>query len=724
MGDPSIAQLHSLARLYDVQPSYYDVTGARTGASTAGLLAILRALGAPVSTEADVPSALRERRQALWREPTEPVVVAWQGRPASLELRLPARLADRAVDCALRLESGGILRWSVPPSRRRTLHRAEVEGQAYLAQRVPLPARSLGTAPAGYHELSLTLGRDTVGSQLLLAPVQAYRPPGTGRGGRRTWGVFLPLYALHSARSLGAGDFGDLRRLMDWVGHKGGGLVATLPLLAAFLDLPYDPSPYAPASRLFWNEFYVDLDAIPELPRCAEARRRLEAEPFRAARRALRDADLVDYRRQMRVKRDVLQALAKNTARPGAPGAEAFHRFVRDHPALEDYARFRALGERYRAPWQAWPSGPRDGRPREDDSSPRVRTYHLYAQWVAQEQLTALAERAAQSGEGLYLDLPLGVHGHGYDVWRERDSFVLEATGGAPPDAVFTKGQDWGFAPLHPQGIRQSRYRYVLAYLRHHMRLARVLRIDHVMGLHRLYMIPRGLEAREGVLVRYRAEELYAILSLESHRHRTRLVGENLGTVPAHVNGSLARHRVDGMYVVQYEMKPSGPTVLRPIPRRTVASMNTHDMPPFAAYCQGLDLVDRVGMGLMNEREAVLERQRRRRMVQRLGRLLRRGRWLAAAPAGPGDLLRGCLAMLSASRAPLVLINLEDLWLETEPQNVPDSKESRPNWARKARYSFEAFATMPAVLELLELVDGLRNARPGKKSSTRAQVST
>jgi len=171
--------------------------------------------------------------------------------------------------------------------------------------------------------------------------------------------------------------------------------------------------------------------------------------------------------------------------------------------------------------------------------------------------MQALSSTARSRGMKLYLDLPLGVHPEGFDVWRERKLFALDTSGGAPPDAFFTKGQNWGFPPLHPEAMRKQGYRYLIDCLRHLLQDASVLRIDHVMGLHRLYWIPKGLEAFQGVYVRYPAEELYAILCVESQRHQALIVGEDLGTVPRHVPTAMARHGVDRTYVVQFELTAS-----------------------------------------------------------------------------------------------------------------------------------------------------------------------
>jgi 4-alpha-glucanotransferase len=241
------------------------------------------------------------------------------------------------------------------------------------------------------------------------------------------------------------------------------------------------------------------------------------------------------------------------------------------------------------------------------------------------------------------------------------------------------------------------------------------------MGLHRLFWIPKGLEAREGVYVRYPAEELYAILCLESHRHRASIVGENLGTVPAYVNAAMARHDLRRMYVLQYELAPGRPEVLRTVSRDAVASLNTHDMPPFAAYWEGLDIVDRLRLGLLDPSGARIELEHRRSLRPALERFLKRQGWLTGDSPGLTPLLQACLRFLSASPTRTVLVNLEDLWLEREPQNVPGTGEERLNWQQRARYAFEAFREMPTVIDPLRAIDDLRRRKqsPRKASSTR-----
>lgn len=697
-----VPPLLQLARLYGVETAYFDIVAQRRRETRPEvLLAVLRALGAPIEKLEDAPAAARKRRLSLWQRAVEPVVVAWEDKPAALKLRLPAQNAAGKLRCQLELETGETRTWRRDLADLPAARAAEVEGTRYVSLRVPLPGR----LPPGYHRLRLEIRRQQFETLVIAAPRQAYTPAKTARA----WGVFLPLYALRSLGSWGAGDLTDLEALMDWVRELGGGLVGTLPLLAAMLDEPFEPSPYAPASRLFWNEFYVDVTRSPEFKRSPAAQRLLASDSLRAELDDLRAEPLVDYRRTMALKEEMLRELARTFfAAPGGRQA-AFEKFLRTRPELEDYARFRAAAEQRGVGWPEWPAPLRDGVLREGDYDEEARRYHLYAQWLAEEQITALAKKTRR-GPGLYLDLPVGTHPAGYDVWREREAFALGLAAGAPPDSLFIKGQNWGFPPLHPERLRAQGYRYFIACLRHHLRPASVLRIDHVMSLHHLLCIPPGVPTYEGTYIRYAAEELYAIVALESQRHQAVIVGEDLGTVPFYVRPAMARHGIQRSYVLPFEMDTAGGE-LRPPAAHSLASLNTHDMRPFHGFWLGLDLQDRVDLRLLEEREVQQEREAPQWFQGALTAYLERAGWLAPGGAHLAALVRACLDFLAASPARLVLVNLEDLWLETEAQNTPGTVAERPNWRRKARYSLEAFCQMPAVLDTLRAVNEGRKGR-------------
>jgi 4-alpha-glucanotransferase len=602
-------------------------------------------MGADVTHMDDVPAALHERKRNLANRGMEPVIVAWDGKlnPGKGEIVL---------------EDG-------------TRH----DGHTRLAP--------------GYHRLH----NGSQESLIISAPTEAYFPFPD-----REWGIFIPIYALHSKRNPAAGDLTDFSTMTEWMSSMGGRVAATLPLLASFLDEPFEPSPYSPASRLFWNEFYIDVTRVPEFAHSAKARKLMESAPHKAK--------FVDYRGVMAAKRTILEELTKTLFSGNNDVRKAsLNKFIRANKGVEEYARFRAVTDRRRSGWTEWPAAMRDGHIDTGDFRLSDYRYHLYSQWIVQSQLDSMSRKVKSSGQVLYLDLPLGLHPDSYDIWHERDFFLRGVAGGAPPDIVFTKGQNWGFPPMHPDAMRMNRHQYTIAYIQNHLRYAQLLRIDHVMGLHRLYCIPDGQTGDKGVYLEYPADELYAILSIESHRHKAGIVGENLGTVPPIVNSSMAKHNIQQMYVVQYEIVgESKKTTLRTPPRKSVASLNTHDMPPFRAFWDFTDIDDRLDLKFMDEAAARDERKQRKQLKKTLITFLQKKGFLTNPRPKPEDVFNALLAFLTSSPADIVLVNMEDLWQETEPQNVPATHRERPNWRRRIRPTLEKAQKMPEVIEVLEHV--------------------
>ncbi|HET6585818.1 MAG TPA: 4-alpha-glucanotransferase, partial [Nannocystaceae bacterium] len=541
--------LYRLARAHGLQAGYVDYTGEARGADPEVLRAVLQALGAGVD-EPGLQAQIDEIERARWSTPIEPVLVAWDGQVTAV-VRVPKAFADRRVVLRVDGEGGTVLEHASALADHAVVGQAHVGGTDYVAFAIT-PA---GPLALGYHRLEVEVdGRAGEHALVLSAPRRVWCPPDE----RNHHGVFVPLYALHSERSLGVGNLGDLGDLYGWVEKHRGSVVATLPLLAGYFDEPCDPSPYTPCSRLAWNELYLDVEAMPELADCERARTRLDDSDTRALVARLRSQPLVDYRAEMSLRRRILDPLAAHVFERGGPRRAALEAFAAERPEIVAYSRFRAYQERMHATWEAWPAEARSGTLRDRDVDPAIMRVHLYAQFGMHEQLGALAERMRGGGLGLYLDLPVGVHGHGFDPWVERDAFVRGLATGAPPDILFAGGQNWAFPPLHPERTRIDGHRYFIAMIRNHLRYASVLRIDHVMGLHRLYVIPQGASAKHGIYLRYPADELYAILSIESHRSGTLLVGEDLGTVPPEVHAAMAEHGVHGMHVVEYGARAEG----------------------------------------------------------------------------------------------------------------------------------------------------------------------
>jgi 4-alpha-glucanotransferase len=309
-------------------------------------------------------------------------------------------------------------------------------------------------------------------------------------------------------------------------------------------------------------------------------------------------------------------------------------------------------------------------------------------------------------GGGLMLDLPIGVNGAGYDVWRERRAFGAEAAAGAPPDAFWSQGQDWGAPPPHPEGAREDGYRYHAECFDTLFRYAAVARIDHVIGLHRLYWVPRGASAKEGVYVRYRAEEWYALLSIAAARHGAVVVGEDLGTVPGYVRPAMRRHGLLRTYVAQREA--NGTQGLPDPPAEAVAALNTHDMPTWAGFWRGTDVPLREELGLIDHAQAEEMLAARRGLREALPSSLP-GIPRDAEGRDPRPSLEASLERLARGRAAIVMVSLGDLLGEPEPQNVPGTGAERPNWRRRFPMTVAELEDRREVTSTLVRIDRARD---------------
>ncbi|HSL09884.1 MAG TPA: 4-alpha-glucanotransferase, partial [Actinomycetota bacterium] len=646
-------------------------------AGDATLVGVLGALGVDASTPSLVARELRRPPARM----LEPVLVAWDG-----------RLPDAAL--TVRGSAGRRATVRIVPT--------DADGDG-VERRVGIDGSTLGLAAAfpeplaqGYHRLELRAGRREGSATVIAAPRVA---PGIGEP---TWGVFAPLHAIRGPDDWGVGSFTDLERMQTWLRARGGDVLATLPMLAAFLDEPFEPSPYSPASRLFWNELHVDVTNAPGIGDSPEARRVLDDVGFRRELDELRKGALVDHRRAMAAKRRVLAPLAESVLRARPPAS--FRRWLDQRDGAVDFARFRAEVDLTRTWWGDWDAPARDGHLPGDPMDDELGRYHLYVQWAADLQIDRIATGAG--GGGLYLDLPLGVNGASYDVWRHRAVFATGASAGAPPDMFFTGGQDWGFPPMHPERSREDGYGYAVACIRQLLRSASVLRIDHVMGLHRLYWIPRGLPPTAGAYVRSRPDEWYAILNLEATRAGAIVVGEDLGTVPAEVRRAMSRHGVHRSYVVQYEARPGEDPLLPDPPGRSLATTNTHDMVPWAAWAHGDDVGLSVELGMTDPGDGRVAREQRRATVAQLRSFLRERGFRPGR--GEHGLLEATLAFLAASDAAVVVATLDDLWGERRPQNVPGTTD-RPNWRVRHEHTLDALDDVAGVDAALRRIAAARD---------------
>lgn len=674
-------ELRQLARAYGVNDSYESVDGRIHQAEDDVLVALLRALGAPIDDSADASGALREKRARVSRRVIEPVAVIGHGRPSSLRLRLGGRTEAASVDLHVADEDGDERVWN--------LASVITEGAAEGRLSVDLSRLGYGATTPGY--LQGRLEGDGLFEEFLV--IVAPRPAAPGRA----WGAFVPVHALRSEADWGSGSYSEMAEIADIVSGFGASMLGSLPLYPAFLDPPADPSPYRPVSRLAYNEVFVDPRALPELGGCEEAKQVLRERAFQGRVEAAHKNSLVDYEELARLKRAVLEPLAAFVRSGGAPDRQAeLDRFSAARPELVAYAEFRAAAE------TAGHRGAPDGADRRTTSF----DYHLYSQWAAHSQLCQAADRI-----GLYADLPIGVHPEGFDTHYAASSFVHSLSCGAPPDAFFGSGQDWGFPPLHPESIRETHYGYFRQVLARALRHARYLRIDHVMGLHRLWMIPQGCEASHGAYVSYKPEELHAVLMVEAHRAGAVLVGEDLGTVPDEVRRRMGSDRMLRSWVFQFESTAEDP--LPKIPRRVLASLGTHDLPRFGTFLEGADIEERGVAARWDEKNVRRQLVARRSWRRALLRSLKAPK-KASEDAQTMLALKGALLHLAASRADLVLVDLEETWGEREPQNRPGTGPEAMNWRRRCALSLEEIRKDQQLAEVLVETNRLRDKKAPK----------
>lgn len=634
--------LRDLAEECGITTSHVDGLGRHIEATDASMLAVLRALGVEIDSP-DQADAIRESRAQRAHALVQPCLATVADQNCQLALH---GAGDQPFVATLRLESGGTQNFEG------VLGELEQWDAGFLL--------SLGELPAGYHRVSVQCGDREATCHLLAAPSTAYGAPGS----KKSWGLFAPLYALRGSQDYGVGDLACLGRMMDWASSLGASFVGTLPLLASNYKEDFQTSPYSPVSRLFWNEIYLDLQSLGDTYASEELSSLLALEETQNVGRALSELSLVDYAGSSAFRRKILSCIAKTAWQNDAATLE---RALREQPELHRYAAFRAMAETTGKTWPKWPEQQAKGTLDEGDYDQDIYRYHVFAQWAADRQLATLADKDCN----LYLDLSVGAAGSSYDVWRYQETFVKGIDVGAPPDGLFAGGQNWALPPLHPEGSREQGHEYFARCVRAHMRHSGMLRIDHVMGLHRLYWVPSELGATEGLYVRYPADELYAILLIESHRQKSLLVGEDLGTVPDSVRPAMERAGMHRLYVGQFstEWREHEQFLgLEQPPESAIASLDTHDTATFAGWFDTTDL--------KVEAEALMRA------------------WTEELASGP---------------AAGLVVTMEDLWLEREPQNRPGTGQEEPNWRRRIARSLDEIFADEHIVGWLRYLSDLRS---------------
>ncbi|HEU4699585.1 MAG TPA: 4-alpha-glucanotransferase [Gemmatimonadales bacterium] len=703
--------LRALADEVGILPAYHDIGGREHLTSDAQYEALLAAMGYDASSEEGAARALEARRRARIERVVDPVVVVTGGgrHPGSVPVWLPGGVEGRvAWSASVRLESGGTLHAEGRATAR--------DGSAVL--RLPrLPE-------TGYHRLHVqveTPAGPRRGDAMLLAAPRTCWTVREALGGRRAAGIWTNLYTVRRAGDWGVGDFGTLRELAAWAGREGAEFLGVNPLHALW-DRGHDVSPYSPISRLFRNAIYVDVAEVPELAESSAAAELIASPGFAARLADVRHAPLVDYAGVMTLKRAALERLhATFRERHATAGTERGRAYAeyreRQGTALRDFATYTALAEHFEREggsidWRTWPDEFR--RPdssaveafRREQAEPV--DYHAWVQFEAERQLGLAARGARDAGMaiGLYQDLAVGSSAAGSDAWSYGDLFRTGASVGAPPDDYSTEGQDWGLPPMDPDRLAARGFDYWITLVRSAMQHAGALRIDHAMGLQRLFWIPAGRPASEGAYVRYPERALLAILALESRRHEAVVVAEDLGTVPEGFGTLLASWGILSSQLLWFERTEGGGfEPAASYSRRALVTTTTHDHTPVAAFWEGGDLEVRRELGLLDD--AQLDGARGHRQHERhllIERLRADGAWDGEEwPVTVGALGAAVHRFLARTPAPLLGLSLDDLGRETRPVNIPGVGPDRypGTWSRKMRMTLEQLRGDAGVREML-----------------------
>jgi 4-alpha-glucanotransferase len=675
-------KLRELAERLGILSDYVSLTGQTVRTSDATREALLSVMGFDAPTEDAARAWLDELDHEARHMLIEPVRVVERDDTTARRVRvqLPPGVATADVDLTVTEESGQ--RWSEKKTVRRTSY-------------VTLPTR----LPYGYHHVLVEVGSLRAEQSLIVVPKSCVTPE-MRLGKKKVMGIVGNLYALRREHDWGIGDLSTLTSLVDWAAQRGAAFVGINPLHALFNRTP-EISPYSPVSRLFRNAIYVDVEAVPELAASERAREILSEHGTRVALRALRDAPLVDYDGVIALKERVLVELHRTfRQRASTARRREYEDFVRlRDPELTLFATWMTIAADSGIPdWRQWPTA------LQSPDSPAVTSlraaqadridFYRWLQFEAQHQLATVATRARALGMpiGVYQDLAIGTSPGGSDSWSNQELFLSGAAIGAPPDPYSSAGQNWQLPPISPRALRSQRYRYWIQLLRRAFEHAGALRIDHVMGLFRMFWIPDGGTGRDGAYVRFESRDLLGILALESVRRDALVVGEDLGVVPAEVPPAMKKWGVLSSKVLIFERDAKGFKPAKRYPASSLATANTHDLPSLTGFWKERDVELKKQVGLIHTpAEERAERGQRRRDKEALLERLRLAPPRTYEEAQfPRRLTAAAHEFLCATPSALVGVSLDDLTREEDPVNVPGvGQDKYPCWRRKSRMTIE-----------------------------------
>ena len=721
-------ELRKLSELLGVECEYVDGRGALHQAPDDAFRAVLQGFGINITSNSDIQREWERIQEERWTKVVEPVLLHYPEAkiPAGFAIALPLGdcvLEAVAIECRLKDEQGKIRSSKVKGASCLVLEETVLHEVRYVRIQVYLPRR----LRLGYYELTLTvsLGSDVLEahSYVIAAPRRCYLPSGA----KREWGIGVQLYGIRSRENWGIGDFRDLERLMKTAGKTWkAATIGLQPLHSLTTGLR---SPYSPSSRLCWNPLYLNLEQVVEFRLSSKLQAKFRTKKFQAALDALRVSQLVDYDAvetlKMTFLEDLYQVFTRKHFQPRTTRGRTFLRFVQQSPDyLTRFCTFQALSEHFHDKvWREWPS---DFHDPESSSVARFQKSHVdrinfyyYVQWLCELQLTQLDQVAQKVSLrlGLYHDLPVGIHPDGADAWGFQAQLARDVTLGAPPDTFNLNGQNWGLLAPNPRALRQHGYEFFRHTVSQNMKHGGVLRIDHALGLFRMFLVPFGQRGQDGLYVKTYVDEMLAVLALESVRHKVIVVGEDLGTVTPAIQQKLEASGLLSYRLLLFEREGSGAFHLpHQFPQQALASATTHDLPTLKGYWEGRDIEVKHEANLyplpedkVRDEDARVED--RRQLCDALGQI-----GFAVPDPLPTrlspEMVQKIYQFLARTPSRVLMVQLEDLLGEIETPNLPGAADSAyPSWRRKLSRSLAVWLKDPTASALSRVVTRERRMR-------------
>lgn len=715
--------LKQVAEMANIADSYVSAWGDEAKVDSEVIRRLLGSLGYDISSDSALLKSAEKKHK---KEVLDPVTVIREGEAVEVPLYLGTSARESEFNWKLETEQGEIFEGYL---QSQIVHDERAEGG-------PLVFALPKDLPWGYHRLTITRKRRKAPylATLIMTPSACYKQAQL-QNGNKLWGPSIQLYTLRTPHNWGIGDFGDLKQLVSEIASRGGDFVGLNPIHALFPANPEGASPYSPSSRRWLNILYIDVSSVPEFALSAEAQQKVGGADFQQRLQKVREAHWVNYSEVAQLKMSVLPLLFKEFKTrhldKNSERARAFLDFVEQGgDSLMHQVAFNALHsdlhQKDSGVW-GWPVFPEKYRRFDqpavanyiEDNQDQIQLY-LYLQWVADTQINEAQSLAEEKGMalGLYRDLAVGVSDSGSETWADDGSLVLDASIGAPPDVLGPLGQNWGLPPLNPEVLQAKAYQPFVELLRANMKHCGALRIDHVLGLLRLWWIPKGENATKGAYVYYPVKDMLAILALESHRHQCSVIGEDLGTVPDEIVGILRDAGVHSYKVFFFETSKEDGGYLSPshYAEQSMAALCTHDMPTLRGFWHCDDLKMGRELGLYPDEEQ-LQGLFNDRLKSKQG-ILDSVAWHGFLPEGVGrdastvpmdSYLSEALQLhVAAGSSALLSVQLED-WLEMDkPVNIPGTVDEYPNWRRKLSMNLDEIFARDNVNRLAKRLTEIR----------------